>query len=66
MYINKVPDSVNVDENVVKFVLYHEFLHAHISGHGPDFKAREHLFKGYEECEAFLKEKMNQFDIKDW
>ncbi|MBR4450713.1 MAG: DEAD/DEAH box helicase [Clostridia bacterium] len=66
IHINKVLNSKQVDEKVIKFVIYHEFLHQDIRGHGPEFKKREHQFEGYAECESFLFGKMNEFDIKGW
>lgn len=66
VYINKILNSENVDREVIKFVIYHEFIHRDIHGHGKDFKAREHQFRNYEKCESFLMGEMPLFDIKEW
>lgn len=64
--INSVLNSEKVPEKVVKFVIYHEFLHRDNHSHDKYFKELEHKFPDYEYCESFLANDMYNFDIKEW
>lgn len=64
--INSVLNSKDVPKEVVKFVIYHELLHRDNHSHDKFFKAEEHEYPHFEDCEAFLDGSMNQFDIKEW
>lgn len=63
--INKILDSNEVPEEVVKFVIYHELLHRDNRSHNAEFKAEEHKYPKFEEWEYFLDGKMNQYDISE-
>lgn len=60
--INPVLDRKGVPACYVRFVIYHEMLHAHIGTrikngrrqvHSPEFRRRERLFKEYQEAMAW-------------
>ena len=55
-----------VEDFFVKFVIYHEFLHRDNHSHDKAFKEKEHLYPNFEDHEAFLFGRMNEFDIKDF
>lgn len=64
--INRVLNSENVQKEVVKFVIYHELLHRDNMTHDKNFRALEHEYPNYAECENFLYGHMNKFDISQW
>ena len=64
--INSVLNSKDVKPEVIKFLLYHEMLHADIRNHTKAFYKEEHKFPHWEEYDNFLDEKMKKFDIKEW
>ena len=64
--INNILNSKDVPREVVKFVIYHEFLHRDYIYHDKDFKREEHKYKNFEDCEHFLDGNMNKFDIEEW
>ncbi|MBP3805336.1 MAG: DEAD/DEAH box helicase [Oribacterium sp.] len=66
IFINCVLNSKDVPREVVKFVIYHELLHRDILPHNAEFREREHKYPDYVNCEHFLYDHMNQFDIKEW
>lgn len=66
IFINSVLNSKDVPKEVVKFVIYHEFLHRDNHSHDKYFKEAEHKYPHFEDCEAFLFNNMYQFDINEW
>ena len=66
IFINSVLNSKDVPREVVKFVIYHEFLHRDNHSHDKYFKAEEHKYPDFEYHEAFLMNNMHQFDITEW
>ena len=66
VFINSVLNSKDVPKEVVKFVIYHEFLHRDNHSHDKYFKEEEHKYPHFEDCEAFLFNNMYQFDITEW
>lgn len=64
--INSVLNSRDVPKEVVKFVIYHELIHRDNMSHNKEFRKKEHEYPGYEECEHFLYDNMNKFDIAEW
>ena len=41
-------NSVSVDKEVVKFVIYHECLHQEFVGHPKEFRAKERSYKDFQ------------------
>ena len=64
--INSVLNSVNVNKETIKFVLYHEMLHRDMPYHDKDFRDEEHKYPRWQDHDNFLHETMNKFDIKEW
>lgn len=62
IYINSLLNSESVDEEVVKFVIYHECLHQEFVGHPREFRDKERLYKDFQKQEHFLDYVIRDFD----
>ena len=60
--INSLLNSVSVDKEVVKFVIYHECLHQEFVGHPKEFREKEHLYNEFQKQEHFLDYILRDFD----
>ena len=62
--INCVLDSPDVPVEVMKFLIYHELLHADgIHQHNQEFRLREHLYPNWQEWDHFLDTMQERFDL---
>lgn len=64
--INCVLNSKDVNQEVIKFLIYHEMLHRENRLHDKTFYEEEHKYPNWEKHDNFLNEKMYKFDIKEW
>lgn len=62
--INKMLDSPEVDREVIKFLIYHEFLHRDYRRHDKSFYIEEHKFPNYTEHNRFLDYKINNYKLE--
>lgn len=62
--INKLLDSPEVDREVIKFLLYHEFLHRDYYRHDKSFYIEEHKFPNYTEHNRFLDYKISNYKLE--
>lgn len=62
--INKMLDSPEVDREVIKFLIYHEFLHRDYYRHDKSFYIEEHKFPNYTEHNRFLDYKINNYKLE--
>ena len=63
--INKLLDSKDVPEDVIKYLIYHELLHRDYHNHDKAFREREHLYPNHTEWDSFLDGQMHKFDLGD-
>ncbi|RZO52512.1 MAG: DEAD/DEAH box helicase [Sandaracinaceae bacterium] len=65
--VNKMLDSPDVPEDVLRWLLWHEYLHLHLQdGHSNTFRALERRWPGFREAERFLTTLNNRFGIQAW
>lgn len=62
--INSLLNSKDVPEQVLKYLIYHEMLHRDYRKHTKEFRAKEHLFPDYVECDRFLDNRMGKFKFE--
>lgn len=62
--INKMLDSPQVDEEVIKFLIYHELLHRDYWKHDKYFYREEHKYPNYTEHNRFLDHKFGKFKFE--
>lgn len=62
IFINALLNSISVDKEVVKFVIYHECLHQEFIGHPKEFRAKEKMYKEFQKQEHFLEYVLRDFD----
>lgn len=62
--INKLLDSPDVDQEIVKFVIYHELLHKRFWRHDKNFYEKEHMYPEYTEHNRFLNHKIRDFKFE--
>lgn len=62
IYINSLLNSISIDKEVIKFVIYHECLHQEFVGHPKEFRAKEKLYKEFQKQEHFLEYILRDFD----
>ena len=60
--INKLLNSKDVPEDVIKYLLYHELLHRDYYKHDTVFREREHMYPNYAQWDSFLDGQMKKFD----
>lgn len=63
--INSLLNSTSVPEEVLKFLIYHECLHQHISGHPKEFYEKEFLYPKSQEWNHYLDYQFPNFEIDD-
>ena len=63
--INNILNSKDVPKEAVKFVIYHELIHRDNMSHDNNFRLMEHQYPNYTECEHFLYDDMNKFEISE-
>ena len=60
--INRVLNSIDIPEEVVKYVIYHECLHQYMPNHSRSFRKLEHKYPDFEKWEYFLDYKLRGFN----
>lgn len=54
VYINSVLNSVSVEEEVIKYLIYHECLHQEFHDHSKAFREKEHKYPDFQQWDNFL------------
>ena len=65
IFINNVLNSISVDEEVIKYLIYHECLHQQIHDHSKDFRDKEHKYPDFQKWDNFLDYKFRDY-TKDY
>jgi len=61
--INKLLDSKDVPEEVIKYLLYHEMLHCEYHYHNKQFREQEHKYPNWVNHDRFLDGELLKYDI---
>jgi len=61
VYINSVLNSVSVEEEVIKYLIYHECLHQEFHNHSKEFREREHRYPNFQQWDNFLDYKFRDY-----
>lgn len=65
--INTLLNSPDVDSNVIQYLVWHEYLHLYLqAGHTPEFRNYERRWSGYQECDRFLDNLNEKFEVQYW
>ena len=61
IYINSVLNSVSVEEEVIKYLIYHECLHQEFHDHSKAFREKEHKYPNFQQWDNFLDYKFRDY-----
>lgn len=65
IFVNNVLNSISVDEEVIKYLIYHECLHQQIHDHSKAFRDKEHKYPDFQKWDNFLDYKFRDY-TKDY
>jgi len=65
IFVNNVLNSISVDEEVIKYLIYHECLHQEIHDHSKAFRDKEHKYPDFQKWDNFLDYKFRDY-TKDY
>ena len=61
IFVNSILNSESVEEEVVKYLIYHECLHQQIYVHGSEFREKEHKYPDFQSLDTFLDYKFKDY-----
>ena len=61
VYINSILNSVSVEEEVIKYLIYHECLHQEFHNHSKVFREKEHRYPDFQQWDNFLDYKFRDY-----
>lgn len=65
--LNRLLDSPDVSEDVIQYLLWHEYLHLYLQqGHTKTFREYERRWVTYQECDRFLDNLNERFGVQFW
>ncbi|MBW4579589.1 MAG: DEAD/DEAH box helicase [Tildeniella nuda ZEHNDER 1965/U140] len=65
--LNRLLDSPDVSEDVIQYLLWHEYLHLYLQqGHTQTFREYERRWATYQECDRFLDNLNERFGVQFW
>jgi superfamily II DNA or RNA helicase len=64
---NRLLDSPDVPEDVIRFLMWHEYLHLYLQqAHTPEFRKLERKWPNYQEADRFLDNLNERFCVQYW
>lgn len=61
IYVNSILNSVSIEEEVIKYVIYHECIHQEIYDHSKLFREKERKYPNFQQWDNFLDYKFRDY-----
>lgn len=65
IFVNNVLNSISIEEEVIKYLIYHECLHFEFHNHSKEFREKEHKYPEFQKWDHFLDYKFRDY-TKDY